>query len=77
VTSIADRPASSEYFSRCPDENQTLGINLALIVFPARAMAGHAGPILLGGKNAFFIADLLTMNEGPDRPVAHPDASFS
>jgi hypothetical protein len=36
------------------DKNQTLGINLALIGFPARAMAGYAGPVLPGGKNAFF-----------------------
>ena len=36
------------------DENQTLGINLALIAFPARAMAGYAGAILLGRENAFF-----------------------
>ena len=36
------------------DKNQTLGINLALIGFPARAMAGHAGAILLGWENAFF-----------------------
>ena len=36
------------------DENQTLGINLVRIAFPARAMAGDAGAILLGRENAFF-----------------------
>lgn len=36
------------------DENQTLGINLVLIAFPARAMAGYAGAILRGRENAFF-----------------------
>ncbi len=55
------------------DENQTLGINLVLIAFPARAMAGAAGAILPGRKYAFFITDLLAMNEVPDRSIAHPD----
>ena len=58
------------------DENQTLGINLVLIAFPARAMAGYAGAIVPGRKYAFFIADLLAMNEVPDRSIAHLDAPF-
>jgi hypothetical protein len=37
------------------DENQTFGINLALIGFPAHPMAGHAGPVLLGRKYALFL----------------------
>ena len=37
-------------------------------------MAGYAGAILLGGKNAFLITDLLAMNEVPDRSRAHLDA---
>ena len=56
------------------DENQTLGINLVRIAFPARAMAGDAGAILLGRENAFFITDLLAMNEVPDRSIAPLDA---
>jgi hypothetical protein len=58
------------------DENQTLGINLVLMAFPARAMAGCAGAILRGRKNAFFIPYLRAMNEVPDRSTAHLDAPF-
>ena len=58
------------------DENQALGINLVLMAFPARAMAGCAGAILRGRKNAFFIPDLRAMSEVPDRSTAHLDAPF-
>jgi len=58
------------------EENQTLGINLVLTAFPARAMASCAGAILLGSKYLFFTTYLLAMNEVPDRSIAHLDALF-
>jgi hypothetical protein len=36
------------------DEDQAVGIDLALMALPALALAGDVRPILLGGVQSFF-----------------------
>ena len=36
------------------EEDQAGGVHPALVAYPAFALAGHVGPVLLGGAQAFF-----------------------
>ncbi len=58
------------------DENQTPGVNPALILLPLGATIGDVGAVLLAGVEAFFEADPLALEEAPHRPVAGRRATF-
>ncbi len=46
-------------------------INLHLIGFPARPLAGDVSPVLLARQDGFFEAQTFAMDEAPDRPAVH------
>jgi hypothetical protein len=49
------------------DEDQSVGIELGLIVRPCRSRRGNIRPILLGRPSAFFETDAVAVEEPPDR----------
>ncbi len=51
------------------DKNQAAWINPTLIFVPEPPPAGDVRPILLGGQNAFFEAEALSVDKIPDRSV--------
>ena len=45
------------------DKNKARWINPGLVFFPAETAPGNVGPVLLGGEQGFFKADLLALRK--------------